>query len=265
MKITQIVTLFLIVLLSHTYGETGKRVVHPAVVEEHLGKYMPLNLTFKNSDGSNVILKDLIDKPTVIDFVYYRCTGICTPLMVEVADVINKVDLQPGKDYRIISISIDPNETPALAAQKKNELLSLVNKKIDPSSWDFLTGDSASISRAASAAGFYYQKQGNTYLHKGVLIFIDKDGKICRYLRPGYNTRGDFSILPSEFKMAVMEAAQGQVTQTIAKILETCSTFIPKKRDMLVFSVIFLTGIFTIAGVLLIIKKTNLSNGRNKT
>ena len=75
-----------------------------AEVVRHLGKQIPLNLTFVNSNGKKILLKDLIDKPTVLDFCYYRCAGICTPLMVEIADVIGKVKYEPGKDYRIIKI-----------------------------------------------------------------------------------------------------------------------------------------------------------------
>ena len=232
--------------------------IHQAEVVEHLGEKIPLDLTFKDSEGKSVKLKDLVNKPTVLDFVYYRCTGICTPLMVEVAEVINKVDLQPGKDYRIISISIDHSDTPKLAAQKKNAMFSLITKKIDPSSWEFLTGDSASITEAADAAGFYYQRQDNQFLHKGVLIFVDNDGKICSYLRPGYTSRGDFSILPSEFKMAIVETSQGKITETIAKVLQTCYAIIPKSKDKLVLGLIFITGLFTITIVMFIIKKTNL-------
>ena len=251
---------FLLIVSSNAFATDD---VHQAEVIEHLGKKLPLNLTFTNSVGKKVLLKDLVNKPTIIDFVYYRCTGICTPLMVEVAEVIGKTDLQPGKDYRIISISINPAETPKIAAQKKNAMLSVVNKKIPPSSWEFLTGDSVSIAKITDAAGFYFQRQGNGYLHKGVLIFIDKNGKICEYVRPGYTSRGDFSILPSEFKMAVIETGKGTVTATIQKVLQTCTSFIPKGKDVLIFALIFITGIFTVTTVLFIIKKANPSKGNS--
>ncbi len=83
-----------------------------AKVVRHLGKQIPLNLTFVNSKGEKVQLKELINKPTVLDFCYYHCAGICSPLMAEIANTIGKVKYKPGKDYNIISISIDQNETP---------------------------------------------------------------------------------------------------------------------------------------------------------
>ena len=116
-----------------------------AKVVKHLGSKLPLDLVFVNSKGEKVKLSDIINKPTIIDFCYYRCAGICTPLMTEIADVIGKVKYNPGKDYDILSISIDQNETPEMAAQKKNAMFGLINRKIPESSWMFLTGDSANI------------------------------------------------------------------------------------------------------------------------
>ena len=224
----------------------------------HTGKYIPLNLNFTDADGKKVLLKNIIDKPTVIDFVYYRCTGICTPLMTEISDVIGKVDLKPGKDYNIICISIDQNETPVMATQKKNELIGLVNKKIDPSSWRFLTGDSLSIKTITDSAGFQFYRSGDVIIHKGVLIFVDKNGKICSYLQPGYDSRGDFSILPSEFQMAVIDAGRGNISPGVLGTLQTCLGI--KKGNLFVFFTIFIVGIFTIVTTLLIIKKSKPAN-----
>ncbi len=260
-KLKSVTVLFFIVImfsgLQKIYAGQGNQ----AKVVDHLGSELPLNLKFKNSLGKTVELKDLVNKPTIFDFVYYRCTGICTPLMVEVATVINKAEVQPGKDYRVISISINPKETPEIAAQKKNAMLSVITKKFAPSDWEFLTGDSVSINKITDAAGFYFKKLKNGYLHKGVLIFVDKKGKICRYLRPQYTATGDFSILPADFQLAVQETSKGQVVQTINAALQTCTTFIPKGKDVLIFGLIGLTGIFTIVIALLVIKKSNPNKG----
>ncbi|MCL5028798.1 MAG: SCO family protein [Bacteroidetes bacterium] len=231
-------------------------------VVAHTGKLIPLNLFFTDSNGNKILLKNIINKPTVIDFAYYRCTGICIPLMTEISDVIGKVDLIPGKDYDVISISVDEKETPKIAAQKKNELLGLINKKIDPSAWKFLTGDSLSIKQITDAAGFHFYREGNTIIHKGVLIFVDKEGKICRYLQPGYNIHGDFSILPSDFQLAVLDAESGRPTPTVLNILQTCTGL--KKGNIIVFFTLFVTGIFTIVITLFIIKKANPKKSNRK-
>ncbi len=242
-------------------GET----LHQADVVEHLGEKIPLNLSFTDAGGKKVLLKDIINKPTVIDFCYYRCTGICTPLMVELADIVAKSDLVAGRDYDVLSVSIDPSETPAIAKQKKNTIYLVINKSLPANAWRFLTGDSVSIDKLSNAAGFNFVRQQNTYLHKGVLIFVDKNGKICRYLHPGYSKRGDFSILPADFQMAVTETSQGKVMATITKVLQTCFTFRPKGKDILIFGIIFFVGVITVSSVLIIIKKANPSTAnRNR-
>ncbi len=235
-----------------------------ADIVEHLGKSLPMNMKFKDSEGNEVLLKNLINKPTVIDFCYYRCSGICTPLMAEISNVIGKVDLQPGKDYDIISISIDQNETPAIAARKKRSMIGLVDRKIPADSWRFLTGDSVNIARLSSVAGFHFKRTIGGFLHKGVLIFVDKNGKICRYVHPGYTSRGDFQILPTDFEMSVHDAEMGSISSTIANVLQTCFSFRPKGKDMLVLSLVVATGLLVLTTVLIVIKKANPNKGNRK-
>ncbi len=200
-------------------------------VVEKLGNKIPLNTKFFDSNGKEVKLKDLITKPTVIDLVYYKCTGICTPLMTEVADVVNKIDLTAGKDYNIISISFNPDELPKDAAKKKAEMMNLVKTEIPDSAWRFLTGDSLSIREFTNAIGFNYEQQGDTFLHTGLLVFVSSDGKICRYLKPGFTDRGDFRILPFIFKMAIVEASKGEAIPVIDEVSRYCFSFEPKNES----------------------------------
>ena len=88
-------------------------------VDEQLGKNIPLDITFNDENGNPVTLEELINGPTVIALVYYSCPGICNPLMFELANVMNKSDLEPGYDYNVISISIDEFENPEKATNKK--------------------------------------------------------------------------------------------------------------------------------------------------
>jgi len=229
-----------------------------AEIIHHLGERIPLNLTFTNSDGKKVVLQKLINKPTVLDFCYYRCAGICTPLMVEICDVISKVKYVPGRDYNIISVSIDQNEIPKMAADKKSAMIALAGINVPDSSWVFLTGDSTNIYKLSDAAGFRFKRSHGGFLHKGVLIILDKSGKIVQYLDPGYEKTGNFQILPSSFQLAVEKAGTGEVTSTIEKVLQTCYSFIPKGNDLLVLMLVLASGIFSVAVVFIIIKKVRL-------
>ncbi len=194
-------------------------------IDEQLGAYIPLDTQFKNENGNIVVLKDLIKRPTVLAFVYYRCPGICSPLLFSLTDVINKSDLELGYDYNVVCISFDNLETPEIAADKKKSFFEGLDKNIKPEDWEFLTGDSINIKKVTDAAGFRFERKGNQFLHSGSFIFLDKDGKICRYLFPGYTESHGFGILPFDFKMAVLEASAGKETPTIAKVLRFCFSY----------------------------------------
>lgn len=186
---------------------------------EHLNDTIPNNITLTNEQGEQVNFKDVIDKPTVLMFVYFRCPGICSPLMGGVAEVISKSDMTLGKDYQVVTISFDPKETSELSIKKKKNYLSLIGQQ-DPQGWQFFTSDSANIARVTSSVGFRYKRAGTEYLHAATIILLSPNGKITRYLNGTY-------FLPFEFKLAVIEASKGQAGPTINKILQFCYSFDP--------------------------------------
>lgn len=196
-------------------------------IDEQLGKKLPLDVTFNDENGNKVVLKDLMGKPTVITFVYYSCPGICTPLLNSLAEVVDKSELHPGKDYNIISISFDEYDKPETALKKKYNYLGEIEKQVPQYAWRFLTGDSSQIKKLTDAAGFYFQRKGKDFIHTGALIFVTADGKITRYLFPGYSEKAGFNILPFDFKMAVIEAQEGKVSPTIARVLQFCFSYDP--------------------------------------
>jgi protein SCO1/2 len=199
-------------------------------IDEQLGKKIPLSLSFTDENNNKVSLKELVTKPTVLAFVYYNCPAICTPLMIELAEVTGKSDLVPGEDYNIVALSMDERETYTDAASKKQDIVRGSELEYPGSSWTFLTGDSTSIKQLADAAGFYFQRKGDQFLHTGALIFIDKTGKITRYLFPGYSDKYGFAILPFDFKMAISETAQGKEMPTISRVLQYCFSYDPEGK-----------------------------------
>ena len=224
-------------------------------IDEQLGSYIPMDVQFRDASGNEVTLRELISESdaTIFAFVYYQCPGICSPLLFELADVVNKSDLELGYDYNIITLSMDEYETPQIAAEKKKTFFSALDTDVPADSWKFLTGDSADIKTVSDAAGFYFKREGNQFRHSGVFIFIDKEGKICRYLIPGYTDKGGFSILPFDFKMAVLETNSGKVSPTIAKVLQFCFSYDPEgKSYVLNVTRIFGAGILLLAVLFLV-------------
>lgn len=191
-------------------------------VIEHLDSFLPDSILLINENGEQVFLSDVIDKPTIINFVYYRCPGICSPLMEAVAGVMDKSEMIPGKDYQVLTISFDPTETIDLGIRKKANYLNLMSSKVEEAKtgWLFFTSDSASIAKATNATGFRYKRTGNDYLHAASLTVVSSEGKITRYLN------GMF-FQPFEWKMAVVEASKGQSGPTINKVLRYCYSYDP--------------------------------------
>lgn len=225
-------------------------------IDEQLGKTIPLQESFVDENGNTVLLKDLFTKPTVLAFVYYNCPGICSPLLMELTDVINKTDLVIGVDFNIVAISMNNLETPQDALTKKQSFFQALDKNIPPESWKFLTGDSATIKKVADAAGFYFKRKGKDFLHSGAFIFVDNNGKICRYLFPSFSKKSGFGILPFDFKMAINETSEGKITPTIARVLQLCFRYDPEgKTYVLSFTRIFGVIILIVVGIFLLYLK----------
>jgi protein SCO1/2 len=189
-------------------------------IVEQLDKTIPSDIFLTNEKGELVSLLEQIDKPTALCFVYFRCPGICSPLMDGVVDVIDKTDLELGKEYQLFTISFDPIETYDLAIKKKKNYTQLFDREHEFAEWKFFTGDSANIAKVTDAFGFRYKKIGNEYTHAAALILLSPEGKITRYLNGTY-------FLPFEFKLAVAEASKGKSGPTINKILQFCYSYDP--------------------------------------
>jgi protein SCO1/2 len=207
-----------------------------------------LDLEFYDEEGNKKPLKEYITNTTLFAFVYYKCPAICSPLLSSIAEVVNRVDLEPLKDYNIVTLSIDENENSQVAAEKKVNYLKIIEKNFPDNGWKFLTGDSASIKTLADAAGFYFKREGDQFIHSGAVIFIDEDGKICRYLFPQYSDSRGYSILPFDFKMAVNETSEGKEIPTVARMLQFCFSYDPEGQTyVLNFTRIFGAGILILA------------------
>lgn len=223
--------------------------------DEKLGETIPLDLKFLDEHGQTVSLQQLFDKPVLFCLVYYRCPGLCSPLLKGVSEVIDKMDLETDKDFKVVTISFDPKETYITASEKKNNYLASMKKQIPDDAWRFLVGDSLSIAKITDAVGFRYQPQGKDYMHGAAIMTISPQGKIARYL---YGTE----FQPLDVKMALIEAAEGRTGPTISKLLQLCYSYDPEGKTYVLNitriaggSVIFFIAIFVT--VFVIRKKKN--------
>ncbi|PCJ16758.1 MAG: cytochrome-c oxidase [Candidatus Cloacimonadota bacterium] len=206
-------------------------------VFEKLGVTIPLDLSFTNHDGKKVVLREVIDKPTILNFVYYRCPGICSPLLTSLTETIDRMDNKPGEDYQILTISINHEENIELALRKRNNYLSEMKTFIASDTWRWMIGDQKTIETITQATGFHFKKEGSEFAHAGSLIILSPKGKITRYLT-------GIEFLPFDLQMALLEASDGKVGPTIARILKFCFSYDPKGRKY-VFNLLKVIGVVT--------------------
>lgn len=189
-------------------------------LDERLGSKIPLNLVFRGEDGQAVALAELIKGPTIILPVYYSCSNICNFLQGGLARVLPQLTARPGQDYRVLSISFDDTEAPFQAARAKRMHLASISTPFPETGWRFLTGDSESIHRLTSAAGYRFQRRGRDFIHPAASLIVSGDGTIVRYL---YGT----NFLAKDLSLALLEAREGKVGATVAKMVEYCFSFDP--------------------------------------
>jgi protein SCO1/2 len=197
-----------------TTGEVG--------IDEHLDSILPLNLVFNNDQNKNIKLGEIIDRPTVLSFVYFDCPGLCSPLQQGISDLISNSDLTLGKDYKVITISFNFKDSPEKALQKKANFTTKISKD-KAAYWIYLTGDSAAIIQILNSVGYKIKIAGVDYIHPSAIVVVSPKGKITRYLY-------GLQFLPFDFKMAIIEAQKGISRPTINKILQFCYAYDPEGR-----------------------------------
>jgi len=190
-------------------------------IDEKLGAVIPADLQLNDEAGQKVSLRQLIDKPTVLTLNYFRCAGICTPQLNDLVRTLNTVELEPGKDFQVITVSFDSRDTPDLAAGKRASYLKLLKRPFPPAAWRFLTGDEASTRELTKAVGFGFKRDKDAFIHPGALIILSPDGKVTRYMY-------GITYLPADLQMAVGEAAAGLPRPSISKALKFCFSYDPQ-------------------------------------
>lgn len=189
----------------------------PYVIEK-TGDTIPLDLTFTRSDGEEMPLREVIKLPTVLTLVYYRCPGICSPLLQELADNVDKCDLMPGADYQLLTVSFDPREDEELASIAHNTIIGSLDKQIPPDSWTFMTGRQENINRLADAVGFGYIKDKEDFIHSATVMFISPEGKITTYIQ-------GLDFLPADLKNGIMDAKFGRTSNLMKRVQKFCYSY----------------------------------------
>lgn len=198
---------------------TPKRLQGVDVVE-HLERALPGTLGFSDDQGRSVVLGDYFrgDLPVVVTMNYSDCPMLCSMQLNALVDGLKKVDLTLGKDYRIVTVSLNPEETTERARGTKTRYLTQYGRpEADPGSWTFLTGSEANVRAVADTIGFSYNynEKRNEYAHPASFVITTPQGKIARYLY-------GIEYQPKTLRLSLVESSEGKIGSSIDRLVLYC-------------------------------------------
>lgn len=196
-----------------------------ADVEERLGAAVPRDLEFLDPEDRPVRLGDLLDgrAPLVLVLAYARCPTLCNVILRGLGQGLAGLDWTPGREYRVVTISLDHDERREDAGRKQDAFGALVGKR--GGAWPFLRGRAEDVRTLADAVGFRYQYDERTdqWAHPAVAIVLAPDGRVSRYL---YGV----SFAPRDVRLALLEASAGRIGSLGDRILFACYRWDPSSR-----------------------------------
>jgi len=206
-----------------TASSTLPKDLEGVAIEQKLGAGVPLDLRFRDESGREVTLREALGgKPVVLNLAYYECPMLCTLVTNGLLASLRTLSFDVGKEFRVVTLSIDPRETPELAAAKKKSVLAEYGRADAAAGWSFLTGDEASIRALADAVGFRYRydERNDVYAHAAGILVLTPEGKVARYF---YGI--DFA--PRDLRLALVEASDGKIGSLTDQVLLFCYQYDP--------------------------------------
>lgn len=215
--------------------------------DQNLGDQVPLDLPFRDETGRTVTLGDFFgEKPVILTLNYYECPMLCTLELNALARSLKPLTFSAGKEFEVVTVSIDPREKPALAAAKKRGYLARYGREGADKGWHFLTGDQASIERLAKAVGFRYayDEKSGQYAHAAGVTVVTPRGKIARYFY-------GLDYPAKDLRLGLVEASAGKIGTPIDQLMLYCFHYDPTtgKYNFVVMSVLRVLGVATAAGL----------------
>ena len=213
---------------------------------EQLGHKVDLNLTFVDESARVVKLGDFFHsgRPVILDLVYYSCPMLCTLVLNGQAAAVGKLPWTPGQEYEIVTISIDPTETPELARQKKAAYVEQLGR--GGAGWHFLTDLDGHVKQLAQQVGWHYKYDDKIrqYAHQAAIMILAPDGEVSRYLY-------GIEFEPRDLRLSLTEASKGKFTLSLDRLLLFCYHYDPVtgRYGNVVMGMVRTGGVITLAAL----------------
>jgi protein SCO1/2 len=233
-------------------GSQLPTVLQKVGVTQNLNAQLPLNAQFVDDHGQPVTLGQYFDgkHPAIVSMVYYNCPMLCSEELDGLVSALMMVNLTPGKDFQIVVVSIDPSETPAIAAAKKAFYVNRYGRPATANGWHFLTGQQPAIDAMTRAIGFGYVKvpgpdgRLDQYAHASSIEIATPQGKLAQYyLGVEYS--------PKDMLLGLVDASGNKIGSPVANILTYCYRYDPQinKHSLEVARAVQVGGMITVASL----------------
>jgi protein SCO1/2 len=192
-------------------------------IDQKPGAEIDRNISFIDESGRNVKLGDYLGKkPVILTPVYYECPMLCSMLLNGLVHTMHVMPITAGKDFEIVTFSIDPKEQSQLAAEKKQHYVRDYGRAQASDGWHFLTGSEESIRKLTSEIGFRYTYDTYTkqWAHASGIVLLTPDGVISKYF---YGIEYD----PKDLRLGVVEASNGKIGSLVDHVLLYCFQYNP--------------------------------------
>lgn len=217
-------------------------------IVEHVGAKLPLSLPFVDETGTNVTLGDYFkaDRPVLLTLNYYECPMLCNLVLAGLVDGLKTLDWTPGKEFEVVTVSINHREGPAVALAKKNSHVEAIGKPEAASGWHFLTGKTESIKALTETVGFGYRWDPDQmqYVHGAAIFMVAPDGTLTRYLY-------GIQYPARDLRLALVEAGEGKLGSVVDKFMLYCFHYVPssQKYEFYIWGAMRLGGLLTVLAV----------------
>lgn len=191
-------------------------------IDEHLDTELPLDLEFTDERGERVRLRDYFDGrvPVILTLNYSDCPMLCSLELNGLVTSMKEIDWSLGKEYRVVTVSIDPKETPDKARLTKQRYLTQYGRPGSEHGWSFLVGSEQNIHTLADAVGFRYRyiPEKKEYYHAAALALATPDGRIGRYLY-------GIEFHPRTLRLGLTESGEGKIGSAMDQLILFCSMY----------------------------------------
>ena len=230
-------------------GEGSLRVPHEIKGTEIIdkrGSLIPSDILLTNHRGEKIDLSNYFqegnEKPVILTLGYYQCPMLCNLVLNGLLESLKTMSLKVGKDFRMISVSINPKETADLAKNKRANYLKSVSLGND-ADWDFYVGEESEVRRLADAVGFQYKyhERSKEYVHSAGIFILSPNGTLSRTLY-GINYQA------SDVKMSLIDAGNHKIGSLLDRVILSCFHYNPDSHQygVYVFGIMRLGGLLTV-------------------